>query len=203
MRSKGKVTYWDDEKGFGFIEPLEGGNKVFLHITALHHPLSRPELGQVVTYTPGTDSDGRPRASQVTLPGERLFKRRKRQQSVAVILAPLFLLAVLYAVLSGTLPPAVLGFYLLVCLITFISYALDKAAAQKGLWRTRESTLHLMALVGGWPGALLAQQFLRHKSQKHAFLWTFWFTVSVNLMGFAWLLTPAGSATIRQLLAGL
>jgi uncharacterized membrane protein YsdA (DUF1294 family) len=51
-------------------------------------------------------------------------------------------------------------------LIAFVAYALDKAAARAGRWRTQESTLHLLALIGGWPGALLAQRQFRHKTAR-------------------------------------
>ncbi|KAA0875021.1 DUF1294 domain-containing protein [Nitrincola tapanii] len=58
---------------------------------------------------------------------------------------------------------------------------MDKAAAQADRHRTPETILHIMALLGGWPGALFAQNFLRHKSMKVAFRTTFWWTVGLNL----------------------
>ena len=72
-------------------------------------------------------------------------------------------------------------------MLTFIVYALDKSAAKAGRWRVAEKTLHLLALAGGWPGALLAQQLLRHKTSKPGFIAMFWFTVLVNVAAFvAW-----------------
>ena len=67
--------------------------------------------------------------------------------------------------------------------LTFVVYAMDKAAAQANRWRTAESTLHLLALACGWPGALLAQQWLRHKSAKREFRAVFWATVVLNVAG--------------------
>lgn len=64
--------------------------------------------------------------------------------------------------------------------VTFVIYFLDKSAARSNSWRTKESTLHLMGLLCGWPGALLAQKVLRHKSSKPAFLAVYWFTVLCN-----------------------
>lgn len=52
---------------------------------------------------------------------------------------------------------------------TFCAYTLDKAAAARGAWRVSEGRLHLLSFAGGWPGALLAQQYLRHKSSKREF----------------------------------
>ena len=69
---------------------------------------------------------------------------------------------------------------------------LDKAAAQAGRWRTSEATLHLLALAGGWPGALLAQHWLRHKSAKRAFRAVFWVTVVLNVTGLVVVCSPWG-----------
>jgi uncharacterized membrane protein YsdA (DUF1294 family) len=71
--------------------------------------------------------------------------------------------------------------YGLASLSCFIVYALDKRAARRGAPRTPERTLLLLGLVGGWPGALLAQQWLCHKSAKTSFLVKFWLTVLTNL----------------------
>ena len=75
--------------------------------------------------------------------------------------------------------------YIGMSLITFVSYAMDKAAARAGRWRTSEVSLHLLALACGWPGALLAQQWLRHKSARQPFRAVFWLTVILNLAGLA------------------
>jgi uncharacterized membrane protein YsdA (DUF1294 family) len=68
-----------------------------------------------------------------------------------------------------------------------VAYAIDKSAAVSGRWRTPEQTLHLFSLAGGWPGALLAQQVLRHKTSKESFIAAFWLTVLLNAAAFvAW-----------------
>lgn len=74
----------------------------------------------------------------------------------------------------------IIGFYLVLSVITFVLYAVDKKAAMQGKWRISERTLHLFALIGGWPGALLAQKLLRHKSKKRSFQLVFWGTVVLN-----------------------
>jgi uncharacterized membrane protein YsdA (DUF1294 family) len=77
--------------------------------------------------------------------------------------------------------------YAIASVATFVAYAIDKRAARSNARRTPESTLHLLALAGGWPGALMAQAFLRHKTQKTSFRAVFWSTVAVNcaaLVGF-------------------
>lgn len=91
---------------------------------------------------------------------------------------------------SFQLLPLLISLYGFLSLLTFVLYAVDKQAARRGRWRIRESTLHLLALCGGWPGALLAQRWIRHKSRKAAFQLRFWLTVLLNcaaLAGGAWL----------------
>lgn len=71
--------------------------------------------------------------------------------------------------------------------VTALLYGLDKLAARNGLQRIPENILHLLALLGGWPGALLAQWLLRHKTGKRAFRRVFALTVLVNCAVFFWL----------------
>ncbi|MDA8454862.1 cold shock and DUF1294 domain-containing protein [Acidovorax sp. GBBC 3334] len=109
--------------------------------------------------------------------------------------------AVYWAVLSlfAPVPLWMFGLYAVMSGVSFLAYAVDKASAMNGGWRTRESTLHLLALAGGWPGALLAQQFLRHKSAKAEFRAVFWVTVVVNAAALAVLCTPVGADLRRAL----
>ena len=67
--------------------------------------------------------------------------------------------------------------------ISFFAYARDKSSAKNSGWRTPETTLHLLDLFCGWPGALLAQNTYRHKTKKLAFQIVFWLSVVFNLFG--------------------
>jgi len=204
MRTKGKITTWNDEKGYGFVTPSAGGKQVFIHINAFNNRNRRPEVNQLVTYALSADRKGRPCAKNATLAGDRLSEQTKRSGNLpSFIVAVVFLIIVGVSVLAGKLPLLLLGFYLVVSLFTFIMYALDKSAARKGAWRTKESTLHLLSLAGGWPGALVAQQKLRHKSKKLSFRSVFWVTVLLNCGVFVWLLTPTGSNTLRMLITSV
>ena len=111
-------------------------------------------------------------------------QRDTRAGSNTLWAIPAFL--VLYGMVGvwWTPPLWVAGLYLVASLITFVCYAIDKSAAARGAWRTSENSLHLLALLGGWPGALCAQQWLRHKSSKAAFRSVFWVTVALNVTGF-------------------
>ena len=85
--------------------------------------------------------------------------------------------------------------------LCFIAYARDKAAARAGRWRTPERTLLLLGLAGGWPGAMLAQRWLRHKSNKSnkaGFRLAFRATVLLNLAALAYFLGSFQPAILGQ-----
>ena len=88
--------------------------------------------------------------------------------------------------MSGVEPgaawPWILLGYLVASAITFAVYALDKRAAVQGARRVSERTLHWLALVGGWPGALLAQRLLRHKTRKPFFRTMLWLTIGLHVV---------------------
>lgn len=88
-----------------------------------------------------------------------------------------------WGIASGRLPgPVITLLALLVAnAATFALYAADKFAAQRGLWRVRERTLHLGSLAGGWPGAWLAHRVLRHKSVKMHFQSSYRWVVGLHL----------------------
>ena len=72
------------------------------------------------------------------------------------------------------------GLYVLVLnALTYWTYALDKRRAERGEWRVSEARLHLLELLGGWPGAWLAQRRLRHKCSKGSYQFMFWLIVLV------------------------
>ncbi|WP_345063227.1 cold shock and DUF1294 domain-containing protein [Acidovorax lacteus] len=89
--------------------------------------------------------------------------------------------------------------YAAMSLVTYAAYAIDKAAAVSGRWRTSEKTLHLLALACGWPGALWAQQRLRHKTAKPAFIAVFRVTVLANAaLCVAWHADWLGHAELQR-----
>ena len=198
MRHKGKITSWKNNKGFGFIAPADGGHKVFIHISAFKNRSHRPDIGEVVTYSVSKDAQGRTQAVNATLAGDKLSKMSaEKPNPIAVTFAWLFLLLVGVSVFVTGLPFLVLGAYLFVSTVTYFAYAIDKSAAQAGRWRISETSLQLLALAGGWPGAIVAQQILRHKSKKGTFRIVFWTAVLLNCAGLAWLHTAAGQAFLR------
>lgn len=171
--------------------PNDGSKDVFLHISAFSNRERRPKVGQFLTYEVSTDNQSRPRAMKATLPGDRLVRPKKKSGATgAIIVAGTFLAILCASVLSNKLPALVLWVYLGLSVLTFLWYGFDKTAAKDGTWRTSEATLHWLSVLGGWPGALVAQQTLRHKSKKQSFRTAFWFTVGVNCLALIWMHTP-------------
>ncbi|WP_395025222.1 DUF1294 domain-containing protein [Comamonas odontotermitis] len=218
MRFEGTLQSWNDERGFGFIAADQGGDPVFVHIKAFGPGAARPQAQQRLSFEVEPGPEGKKRARKVQLVRPRAGTagpatsagrpaRGTQQRSPASArsahgsarwgTASLFALPAfaLLVVVLGVLwhPPSwLLWWYAGLSALTFVIYALDKSAAQSGRWRTKESTLHLLALGGGWPGALVAQQLLRHKSAKTEFRAVFWLTVLLNVAALVYVCSPAG-----------
>lgn len=206
MRFKGTLVDWKDDRGFGFIEPAEGGTRIFCHLKAFELRVRRPIPGDKVTYEVGKNSQGRLTATKVRPVGledaryQANIGSRRNQKSVrsaASALAPpsltasylgiaIFLVAVLGLVVAGRIPFFVPLIYIAMSGMTMLAYAFDKSAATNGRRRTPEQTLHLLELLGGWPGALLSQQLFRHKSRKLSFRIEFWLCVIANIAALVW-----------------
>lgn len=196
MSVRGRITKWNDEKGFGFITPSSGGNQVFVHIKALPRGVKRPQVGTEVTYETVNDGQGRTRAESVSFIGGQLSLGPAVK---AFIASSLFLVFVATIAAYDRLPFAVLWLYLGMSVLSICLYALDKSAAKKGGQRTPENTLHTLSLFGGWPGAMYAQQLLRHKSSKTSFRVVFWLTMIINVTALIYLLSPYGSPYLGML----
>jgi uncharacterized membrane protein YsdA (DUF1294 family) len=157
--------------------------------------------GLSVTYELSTDSRGRKCAVNVyPEKGHKKVTKANRQMGFSISLSIIFFCIVGGLVVLNKLPVIILGLYAIVSAVTFALYAKDKSAAQSGNWRTSESTLHLFALIGGWPGAIIAQIKLRHKSKKTSFRLVYWITVIINCGVLGWLLTPEGSSKLNMIL---
>lgn len=205
MRHQGEITQWNDDKGYGFVEPHGGGDRAFVHIKAFERPGRRPQDGDVITYTAVQESGGRFKAAAVRFSRSATGAKAPRRQNVrtgttGAVICVAFCAIVVGTALYGALPLALAAFYAFACVVAFAAYAIDKSAAQHNRWRTQESTLHLLGLIGGWPGAYLAQRLLRHKSSKTEFQSVFWVTAALNAAATFYLLTEAGRAWLQGLM---
>ena len=203
-RALGKITHWNEEKGYGFITPSSRASRVFVHIRAFKKRHPPPELNQVVQYSLSKDKQGRPCAAKVTRPGENLSGNSKPITGLFQILFAIgFIVVVYWSVSTHNIPIQILYLYLAASAFTFLVYAKDKRAARRNRWRTPEGTLHTLALIGGWPGALIAQQVLRHKSRKNAFQLMTWMMIVLNCSAFGWLFTGQGAELLRALVEAI
>ena len=193
MRLDGTLKSWNDAHGFGFIEPAQGGQDIFLHVSAFPRGAGRPVLGQRLTFEVGLNAEGKKQARRVDW---RMAERSQQREApvpwtlaTGMVLPTFALLCGIIAFRWG-LPGRVPLVYAVASVVCFLAYAFDKSAAMAGRWRTSENTLLLLRLVGGWPGGLIAQHLLRHKTAKPSFLTAFWATVVVNVVGLLVFTTP-------------
>ena len=194
MRYQGRVTTWKDDRGFGFITPDDSQGQVLVHISSFANRQRRPTGNERVSYELKVDGTGRSQAAAVRFIGEQSGLTVPSARTNAPALFTLaFFGFVVYATFAGRLPYAVPAFYVIASVTTFFAYLLDKSAASRREWRTKESTLHMLSLLGGWPGAIAAQRLLRHKSAKTPFQFTFWWTVVLNCAVLGWLYSRAGA----------
>ncbi len=194
VRLKGQLIKWHADKAYGFIAPTGGGSHVFIHKSAFENRQREPKLKDVITFSITKDSDNRYCACEATFSGEKLKQKKPKKVSLfSIFLSLTFLALLVITAFLGYFPQKIMLFYLSLSFITYLIYAFDKSKAKRKAWRTSEGTLHILALAGGWPGAALAQQLLRHKSSKRDFRVIFWLTVMINLGMLIGLHTSAGA----------
>lgn len=206
MKLKGTLKEWNEDKGFGFISPYGGGADVFAHISAFQDRFRKPMPGDVVIYHPEKRKDGRHRAVLVAYSGDKIGismpQTSERGVWAAMIFSLAFLIAILVFGFMRLFPSGLVVLYFGASIVAFFMYRSDKSAARKGRWRIQEQSLLLCGLIGGWPGALIAQQLFRHKSSKTRFQITFWGSVVVNCASLG-CLTPIGSQYLSSAISAM
>ncbi|WP_295986769.1 cold shock and DUF1294 domain-containing protein [uncultured Variovorax sp.] len=216
MKRQGTLVRWEKDRGFGFIRCPEISADVFVHLRDFSDRGTTPQVGMRLDFDEIHVGGKGPRAVAVRAASavqQRPQGRAKQPQpqqrrpSAAPALSssdssslPMALLLFGYAALlgygvwTGRIPPVALGVLLLLSLSALVIYGVDKSAARAGRWRIAESTLHLLSLAGGWPGAWIAQRMFRHKLSKKSFMAVYWATVLVHVAAVgAWVgrLVPA------------
>jgi uncharacterized membrane protein YsdA (DUF1294 family)/cold shock CspA family protein len=193
---RGTLKKWNDDRGFGFIQPMDGSSVVFIHISELKDATRRPQVNDTIEYYITADRDGKFRAVNAFISGERQKSnqlspsssnptRTRAFPAYPIPVMKVVILSILpsigsihFALKTANLLPLIL--YPTMSLLTFFLYAEDKARAKRGNWRIPEQTLHLCELAGGWIGGFVAQRRFRHKSIKKSYQFVFWLIVIVH-----------------------
>jgi uncharacterized membrane protein YsdA (DUF1294 family)/cold shock CspA family protein len=202
---KGHLVMWNDLKGFGFIRPEGTEDDYFVHISTFKKGLPRrPELGDEVHFRPHDGTSGRKRASFALIPAlepppaakGQHFRLNPRPRTVMVnllIVTPLVLSGYLLVLAKNPIP--FFAYWILSILVMFL-YGTDKAHAATHRWRVPELYLHTLELMGGWPGALIAQNDFRHKTRVTTYVWILRGIIAIHLMAwfiyFYWTAKQAG-----------
>ncbi|MEO3877176.1 cold shock and DUF1294 domain-containing protein [Rheinheimera fenheensis] len=219
MQLTGTVVFWRDDKGFGFVLCQQNAQKLFFHIRDFAGTEGRPQQGDQLQFSLGTDKKGRAIAApwrfatdHVTAPrhipaGSPLSSSADIEQAsqFALFFRLAFFLAVILSLLFGKLLYVLPLLYVEASLMTYWLYKIDKdAAIARHGNRLAEESLQLFALIGGWPGAYIAQQQLAHKRSKLSFRREFGFVIIGNTLLVGWLVSPWGQAFLARmaLLAG-
>jgi uncharacterized membrane protein YsdA (DUF1294 family)/cold shock CspA family protein len=211
-RLHGRITQWFDDRGYGFITASGGSKQVFLHVSALADRSASPRVGDTVTFFLQRDDKGRLRARAVeyanaaggrhaspsggtrttstarkTAPDRKGARAARDSNGAVPWSVPVLVIGTVLALaLAGRVPLWTPALYALASLASWLLYGWDKGQAEAGTRRVPENTLHVLALVGGWPGAWVAQAQFRHKTKKASFRAAYWLTVLLNLAALGW-----------------
>lgn len=176
VKLTGKIVEWNKAQGQGFL--LFEKHRISVHRDDFVAQHKRPEVGDIVEFRLAKDPQGRICAVQVEHHNDGGRIRLWHVAVLAVLLAaPGYALWQLAGRNDWRL---VAGCALGMSLVGYLMYWLDKLRARHGQWRVAETTLHLVACCGGWPGAYLAQKHFRHKTGKLRFQLIFWLIITVH-----------------------
>jgi uncharacterized membrane protein YsdA (DUF1294 family)/cold shock CspA family protein len=199
---KGTIIMWNDSKGFGFIRSEKNEEDFFVHISNFKKGTSRrPEIGDVVNFRPDKNAEKK-RVSFALFEmteqdiATKGFELNPKERSWAVnllIFTPLLLSGYLILLQRNPIP---FFSYWILSLLTMILYGADKAHAATHKWRIPEIYLHILEIMGGWPGALMAQNDFRHKTRKSAYLYILRAIITLHILAwigyFYWLYAYTG-----------
>jgi uncharacterized membrane protein YsdA (DUF1294 family) len=188
----GVLVRWNEDESSGTLRGRDGVSTP-VRLSGFAGALRVPTVGAEYSYRRVKEAarGRRWRAEGVALVDEMvassdvprpLQSSRIRWQGLVMVLAVDAVVAAAFVrLLTLGLPWWVPLIYAAASVVAFVAYAIDKRAARLDRWRVSESTLQALALLCGWPGALLAQQLLRHKTRKRRFQVEFWCAVVGNI----------------------
>lgn len=208
-RLQGTVSYWRDDKGFGFVT-TDNAERVFFHIRDFSQvPARRPQQGDRLSFQLGFDKQQRSYALSLQFedtpttaakPAKTTGPDFYQIQQQAWCFRYLFFALLLLSLLAGSFTLTVPLFYLEASLFTYWLYQIDKKLAVSGQSsRLPEESLQMFSLIGGWPGALVAQKRLHHKVHKMPFQREFRFVIYGNSCFLLWLLSDSGAKFLHNI----
>lgn len=199
----GTIIKYDDKKKFGFIK-TNNNKDIFFHIREFR-PRREPMIGEQIVFELGEDGQGRICAINIQELSFILQKEREKQIKVqkrqayeayqerqeqkhgvlnsVCIFSLIYLILIAIAVLFFHVSKLIFIWYMIISILSFVVYYLDKVAAENDERRTPEKTLHLIDVLGGWIGASFAHKFLNHKATKAEFRDVFYITIIANIIG--------------------
>ena len=200
MRDQGRLVEWHEDEDYGFIQPNDRDKDlVFIQLKDFARPGPRPIVGCALDYTVILDEQSRFRAQQVvylkaaqtkTLKPSHTKPQSSQRVDAIQILGISYILILAALVLMGWLSGMMVLLVSLINVLTYWCYAQDNEAQQMGKQGIPEYVLHILAFLGGWPAAWLAQQKLRHKTQKQPFRQIYFCTIGFHLLLLMWLISP-------------
>lgn len=206
---QGTVSYWRDDKGFGFVT-TDTSERIFFHIRDFKQPPARrPQQGDRLSFQLGFDKQQRSYALSLQLEESTVAPTKPAKstgpdfyqiQQQAWCFRYLFFALLLLSLLAGSFAFTVPLFYLEASLFTYWLYQIDKKLAASGQSsRLPEESLQMFSLIGGWPGALVAQKRLHHKVHKMPFQREFRFVIYGNSCFLLWLLSEPGTDFLQKM----
>ena len=179
-----RIVEWDHRSGYGFLQL--GKERVFLHHRDFAGFHRAPAVGDKISFSMGRDARGRSCAKNAVHANggvgiEVVSSHANGGGGIGVVsilvLIGLLVLPVIAGQQFGADSQWVGAYGVLLSALTYWAYAVDKRRAEEREWRVSEARLHLLELLGGWPGAFLAQRRLRHKCSKGSYQVVFWLIV--------------------------
>lgn len=168
-----RIIRWDRKKGYGFLQL--GDKEVFLHHRTFLEHFKKPEVGDRIRFTLGRDQKGRSCAQNAVHDSRVAGVSVGSFYGFAALLAlPISALGKFSPDLGSPVVGRIAAYLLIVNTITFWVYASDKRRARISAWRTPEIHMHLLELLGGWPGAFFAQRRFNHKRTKGIYQTVYW-----------------------------
>lgn len=208
MRKSGTVVRWEEARGVGVIRgsdtptdvifrgrdfegtPAQGlaveYDEVVLGGRSVHATAIRVADAAMAAASP----EGRRASARRPADASRRPDRQRRRGATPVVIGIVaWFGALVAATVAGRLAVPVLLALPLYNLFVFFLYWHNRHARSRGATHIPEDALHVLAALGGWPGAWLAQRLLRYQPATAWFHRAFWIAVGVNVAWLAgWLL---------------